>query len=280
MYRIKTLSVWMVMFSPVFVIPQVTAAWPQAWSIWQTSNEQSSVTLDHQLWQNLLDRYVVTAEDGINRVNYGGFTGPDKANLDRYLKLMSADDPRRLSRAEQLPYWINLYNALTVATVLKYPDKNSIRRMGEKLFAIGPWDDEVIRIAGHGLTLNDIEHRILRPIWQDKRIHYAVNCASLGCPNLQGQAFTATNTETLLTQAESEYIQHPRGVNLDATNGLVLSSIFKWYLQDFADHEDGLIAYLAQHHPALKDAVDDHRELDIDYQYDWSLNAGGPTPVD
>ncbi|MCV5656507.1 DUF547 domain-containing protein, partial [Escherichia coli] len=81
----------------------------------------------------------------------------------------------------------------------------SITKLGG-LFSFGPWDQDVIIINGKSLTLNDIEHRILRPIWQDPRTHYAVNCASLGCPNLQTQAFTAENTQALLESAAKTFI--------------------------------------------------------------------------
>jgi hypothetical protein len=169
---------------------------------------------------------------------------------------------------------VNLYNALTVEVVLSNPGKKSIRRMGKGLFSFGPWDDALITIAGEEVTLNDIEHRILRPIWQDPRIHFAVNCASLGCPNLQPQAFRADNLEALLDTAQDEYINHPRGVD-NPSGSLVLSSIFDWYQSDFAADSKGLLRYLARFHQT-PDLLLNAAPERIDYDYDWTLNSLEP----
>ena len=173
-----------------------------------------------------LDQYVTLHNDGITRVNYAGAAGEGHALLRNYLRQVTQIDPRGLNRNEQMAYWINLYNALTVDIVLQHPQKKSIKRMGARLFSFGPWDDPVIKIAGQTLTLNDIEHRILRPIWQDHRIHYAVNCASVSCPNLSAIAFSGALLEPALSAAERTYINHPRGVSVDNPDSLTLSSIF------------------------------------------------------
>lgn len=125
---------------------------------------------------------------------YAEVTKEDKTLLNDYLDQLSKLDPREFNRQEQYAYWVNLYNALTVKLILDNYPVASITKLGG-LFSFGPWDEKVFTVAGQTLTLNDIEHRILRPIWKDPRTHYAVNCASLGCPNLQSQAFTAQNTE-------------------------------------------------------------------------------------
>ena len=157
---------------------------PEKWALWDQIEVDSTATIDHSLWQAVLEKYVVESPDGINRFSYGAVAGEGREQLTGYLRAMAAIDPRDYNAAEQQAYWINLYNALTIDVVLKYPSKGSILRMGERFFAVGPWDDEVIEVAGEDLTLNDIEHRILRPIFKDHRVHYAVNCASIGCPNL------------------------------------------------------------------------------------------------
>ncbi len=252
--------------------PEANAA-PAArlWPIWTDSDETSRSTIDHARWQALLDRYVVPAADGINRFAYARVTAPDRALLTTYLDDLAAVDPHTLARREQLPYWINLYNALTVEVVLRHPDKGSILRMGRGLLSIGPWNDELLEIAGHALTLNDIEHRILRPIWQDHRIHYAVNCASLGCPNLQQAAFTAGNVQALLAAAEAAYVNHPRGVSVDDRGRLTLSTIYKWYRRDFAADERALLEHLAQRHETLAQVLSTYRSK-VRYRYDWTPN--------
>jgi hypothetical protein len=144
--------------------------------------------------------------------------------------------------------------------------------MGRGLFSFGPWNDEVATVAGQALTLNDIEHRILRPIWQDHRIHFAVNCASLGCPDLSANAYTAENLEQQLAQAELNYLNHPRGIRFDADGELVVSSIFDWYLEDFATDQSGLLRYLAQYHDEAGERLRSYAGR-IRYHYDWSLNS-------
>ncbi|MFA0674509.1 DUF547 domain-containing protein, partial [Vibrio sp. 10N.222.51.A6] len=113
--------------------------------------------------------------------------------------------------------------------------------------------------------LNDIEHRILRPIWQDPRTHYAVNCASLGCPNLQPEAFTSDNTAALLEQAASDFVNSDKGVLIE-NNKLQLSSIYDWFAVDFGT-EKQLIQHLDQYR--TKPVTNTNK---ISYDYDWSLN--------
>lgn len=241
---------------------------PIAWNFW---NVQGSVqAVDHGSWQQFLDRYVVVSTDGVNRVRYPAVTTEDRAALSAYVETQAALDPRSLTRAAQQAYWINLYNALTVQVVLDYPRKRSILRMGRRLLSIGPWDDEVVRIQGQHLTLNDIEHRILRPLYGDERVHFAVNCASTGCPNLATQAYTAENLESMLEHQMRDYLVHARGLRLE-DGKLIASSIFDWYRVDFGGEESAVRAWLAQRQAALAKALLDP-EVDLDYDYDWALN--------
>ncbi|MGB6971054.1 MAG: DUF547 domain-containing protein, partial [Desulfobulbales bacterium] len=139
------------------------------------------------------------------------------------------------------------------------------------IFSSGPWDAKLLSIEGEKISLNDIEHRILRPIWQDNRVHYAVNCASLGCPNLQPLSFTARNLDMLLDKAARDFINHPRGVSF-INNRLQVSSIYFWFQEDFGASENGIIRhlkkYLTPDNLKRLDAV--HKK--IRHQYDWSLN--------
>ena len=133
---------------------------------------------------------------------------------------------------------------------------------------------KLIEVEGQKISLNDIEHRILRPIWQDHRIHYAVNCASLSCPNLYHQAYTAENIETILAFSENAYIKSDRGARLESGNKLILSSIFDWYQSDFGENEDALLLYLTPFFPEhIQQAIENNSSIKIDYEYDWSLNS-------
>jgi hypothetical protein len=253
------------------------AAAPKAelWPMWEQSDESNTAEIDHSAWQGFLDRYLDTQSgDGVYLVRYGAVSVTDRQTLDTYITDLQASDPRDYSKAEQKAYWINLYNAATVQLVLDHPTKKSILQMNKGLFSFfGPWDEPLLNIAGEEVTLNDIEHRILRPIWQDHRIHFAVNCASLSCPNLEEQAYTSDDTDTLLDQNERAYINHPRGVSFDDKGRLTVSNIFKWYGDDFADDEQQLLEYFASH--ADEPLASQLRAYDgrLSYDYDWDLNG-------
>ncbi|MEZ9397886.1 DUF547 domain-containing protein [Vibrio splendidus] len=244
-----------------------TLAWsaPKSdlWPHWNQSNEANSTQVSHQDWQQFLDSYLVK-QGQHTLVRYQAVSTSDKAKLKQYIKRLEQLNPLNYSKAEQYAYWVNLYNAVTVDLILDaYPIK-SITKLGG-LFSFGPWGDDVVVVNGMTLTLNDIEHRILRPIWQDPRTHYAVNCASLGCPNLQSQAFTSDNTETLLELAAVEYINSDKGVLVN-NNQLQLSSIYEWFAVDFGT-EKQLIQHLDQYR--TKPVTNTEK---ISFDYDWSLN--------
>lgn len=257
----------------LFLSPLVVAA-PENNPIefWSASNESNTQTIDHTLWQTLLDTYLDDKHTSdINRFNYAAVNAEDLKNLSHYLQQMQQLNPRELNRAEQKAYWINLYNALTVELILKnYPVK-SITRLGEDFFSFGPWDDKLVRVQGQELSLNNIEHGILRPYFKDNRIHYALNCASISCPNLSATAYTASNTEQLLEQGAQQYINHPRGVSFEKEE-LKVSSIYHWYKEDFGGNNKSLISHLMHYaNPALAKRLHNYQG-DIGHDYDWELN--------
>ena len=172
----------------------------------------------------------------------------------------------------QFAYWVNMYNALTIKVILdNYPVK-SIRDIDTSgIFANGPWGSELVTIEEETLTLDDIEHGILRPIWKDPRIHYAVNCASIGCPNLSKDAFTAANTEKLLEQGAKAYINSPRGFEFDGDE-LIVSSIYKWFAYDFGNSEKGVIDHLSKYASAEQLEKLKATKKISDTDYDWGLN--------
>lgn len=234
-------------FSPL------AASKAELWPYWNNSNELNTETISYQAWQELLSKYLII--DGQNTLfQYEQVSKGDKTKLNQFLASMSQIDPRKYSKAEQYAYWVNVYNAITVQLILNnYPVK-SITKLGG-FFSFGPWDEKVITISGKELTLNDIEHRILRPIWTDPRTHYAVNCASLGCPNLQTTAFTASNSNALLDQAARRFINSTKGVN-EAGSEIILSSIYKWFAGDFGGKE-GVKKHLLEFKPSIQFAGKD-----------------------
>jgi len=243
----------------------------ELWEYWLPHNEQSTAVVDHEPWQMILDRYLQPSDPGANLFDYQSVTTADRQRLQSYLDGLAATDPRALNRPEQFAYWANMYNALTVAVVLDYYPVKSIRRIEGGLLGLGPWNEEFISVQGQALTLNDIEHRILRPIFQDPRIHYAVNCASIGCPDLMPDAFVAAKLNEQLDAAARGFINDARGVTFRKQR-LQLSSIYDWYAGDFGAGEAGLIEHLSAYaEPDLQERLQNHTGR-LRYDYDWRLN--------
>jgi len=259
--------------------PCTACAAPRAnpWPRWQTSDERAPQAIDHAAWNAFLSRYLMQGGDGINRIAYRRVVPSDREALSLYVAVLAGLPITSFRRDEQRAYWINLYNALTVRTVLDHYPVASILdiSLSPGLFARGPWGKKLVRIEGEEVSLDDIEHRILRPFWRDPRLHYAVNCAALGCPNLQPQAFTAASTEAVLDAAARAYVNHPRGARID--NGrLHVSSLYVWYKADFGGDDRGVIEHLKRYAaPPLKAALMLQAQIAGD-SYDWSLNEARP----
>ena len=261
----------------------IAAPKSELWPRWQTHNAENREVIDHSAWGIILKKYLVTSQlptessapVGINLLQYGGVSKIDYDLLKIYLTTLEGIPISSFSRPEQRAFWINLYNAATVNLILEHYPVESITKISFSFFSFGPWDEELLTIEGEELSLNDIEHRILRPIWQDPRIHYALNCASIGCPNLQPLAFTAKNTDSLLETGASEYINHPRGAKKEDKK-LWLSKIFEWYQDDYGGNEAGVLIHIQKY--AKENLANSlyEDELEIEYHYDWRLNESVP----
>lgn len=265
--------IFLIAFSWLLAAAALAAPKAELWDKWQARDETSKAVVDHSAWGMFLGRYVITQHpSGINRVAYSSVSKQDRTALAGYLEAMQGVTVSALNGAEQKAYWINLYNALTVRLVLDdYPVKSIKDLPKSAWFSFGPWDVKYLEIEGEKLSLNDIEHRILRPVWKDNRLHYALNCASLGCPNLQPQAFTSANTEELLEKAAREYLGHPRGATL-VDGKLILSSIYDWFAEDFGGTREGLLAHVIRYAPPDLAAKLTLFNGKIGYVYDWRLN--------
>lgn len=240
----------------------VSAPKAELWTYWNVSANNTN-TIDHSPWQAILDTYLVN-EGEHTLFRYSSITKEDRSVLKQYIASLSHADPRQYSKSEQYAYWVNLYNAITVEIIVENYPLKSITKLGG-LFSFGPWNEKVVKVNGKDLTLNDIEHRILRPIWNDPRTHYAVNCASLGCPNLQPQAFTANNSEQLLELSAKTFINSDKGARING-NTLRLSSIYDWFAVDFGG-EKKVLQHLTKYRPELANF-----EGKITFDYDWNLN--------
>lgn len=240
---------------------------------WRLSDPLNMQKIDHSAWDAFLGRYVKASPDGVNRVAYGTVSNADKRALDQYLAMLQAVYISGYSAPEQRAYWINLYNAATLKLVLdRYPVKSILDiNISPGWFAKGPWGKPLLMVEDEPLALDDIEHRILRPVWNDPRTHYSVNCASYGCPNLQPHAFTAANMDAMLDAGARAYVNHPRAARIE--NGkLIVSSIYVWFKEDFGGDDAGVIAHLKKYaEPKLAAQLAGIGSIGED-RYDWSLN--------
>lgn len=230
-------------------------------------------SLDHRPFGDLLRRYVRTASDGVNRVDYGAWRASQAnlAALGVYIDRLQMRNPRSLTRDEQLAYWANLYNAETLRIVLAAWPVKSILSIRPMLLAIGPWKKPTLVVGGEPLSLDDIENGILRPQFHDPRAHYALNCASTSCPNLNVAPWQGATLARDLDVAARAYVNHPRGVRISG-DGLTLSTIYKWYRADFGGADAAVLSHLGHFAaPPLKQRLADHPNI-AGYDYDWSLN--------
>ncbi|NNF99320.1 MAG: DUF547 domain-containing protein [Desulfobacteraceae bacterium] len=220
--------------------------------------------IDNTVYAHLLKAHVA---DGL--VDYDGFK-TDGEKLDDYLKVLSKVKPETLTEPAAFAFYINAYNAWTIKLILTgYPGVTSIKNLGSLLRS--PWKKELARIDGRMVTLDQIEHDILRPRFKDPRVHFAINCAALSCPPLRPEPYTEDRLEQQLEDATIRFINSPdRNYLKDDT--LYVSKIFKWFNEDFNGDVPGFMKKYAR--GTLKQSLDGAGgPLKIKYlHYDWSLN--------
>lgn len=242
---------------------------------WRKHNPYSAQTINHQIWDTFLIRYI-HPENGINLLDYSQASKQGKKQLNKYIKQLATTKIVHYNRQEQKAFWINLYNALTVRLIVNAYPVESIQSVKLKKLSFSefsPWDRQLVALNGVKLTLNNIEHKILRSYWSDPRIHYAVNCASISCPNLANQAYTAENIEAMLNNAAISYINHPRAVKFIDSKTIKLSSIYQWYSEDFGGYDEAILSHLKQY--AKRPLTNQLKAFSgrMTYHYNWDLNG-------
>ncbi|MBN2510086.1 MAG: DUF547 domain-containing protein, partial [Spirochaetales bacterium] len=197
-----------------------------------------------------------------------------KQLLKEYIRLLQSVQISRFQREEQLPFWINLYNAVIIDLILdRYPVKSvEDITLGTDRFSWGPWDAGLVTIENVTLSLNDIRHGILVSVWNDPRVHYALCNGSVSSPDIHPEPFTRENTQGLLNTLARNYINHIRGSEF--VNGrLTLSSMYSWYMNDFGGTELRIKEHLSGYvSPTYKDRIKRYNGT-IAYRYDWNLNG-------
>ena len=222
-------------------------------------------TVDHKLFGELLKKYV---KNGV--VDYQGFK-KEEARLEAYLKILEKVNTERLSRDERFAFYVNAYNGWTIKLILTgYPGIQSIKDLGS-IFK-SPWKKKICRIDGKVITLDDIEHNILRPRFKDPRVHFAVNCASKGCPPLLPEPYAGARLDQQLNHVTRAFINDPKRNRLEGGT-LFVNRIFKWFSEDFNNDVVGFFLQYAE--GDLKKKLETNREkIRVQYlDYDWSLNG-------
>ena len=233
----------------------------------------------HAAWTSILQNYVSAPDgQGLTHFDYARLSSnaADKAKLANYIQSLSATNAGTLSQNEAIAFYSNLYNAVTIDLIVQNYPVGSIRKAktynGEKVSGIaGPWKKVKVSVNGQTMSLNDVEHEVLRKQFPSPYVHYMVNCASVGCPNLLDTAWEANTLDAARKKAATDYINSPRGVKI-TPKGLVVSSIFKWFKEDFGGSKANVLKHIRQHaNPQLAAAIDSGATI-TGYDYDWSLN--------
>ncbi len=215
-----------------------------------------SAKIIHNNWDLLLKKHV----DFTGSVNYKSFLN-DAGKVSNYLVYLSQHAPREdWITSEKIAYYINLYNAATIHLILKNYPLNSIKDLEN------PWKKPFIKLGDSMVSLNSIEHEYLRN-FNEPRIHFAINCASISCPKLLNEAFTAQNLEEQLEEATYQFINSEH--NLITEEAVSLSKIFKWYKKDFTKtQKQSLQDYIKRYSTVI---ISPKATIQF-MEYDWGLN--------
>ncbi|WP_423823121.1 DUF547 domain-containing protein [Salinisphaera sp. SPP-AMP-43] len=243
------------------------------WERWQAHDADSEATIDHSAFTAFLNKYVVVHDEGPNGVRYDEVSAADRDKLENYIESMEQIEIDDYSRPVQRAYWIDLYNAETIDIVLEHYPVASMDDIGGGWFHHGPWDDHVLEVEDEKLTLNDIEHRILRPIWDDELTLYGLSRAAMSAPSLRPRAYTGADVHQALVDNAQKYVNSPEGLRFVDDSQVVASKLYDWYQADFGGDTLGVIQHLREYAaPALSARLDVAHRID-GYAYDRSLNS-------
>ncbi|MCB9062895.1 MAG: DUF547 domain-containing protein [Halobacteriovoraceae bacterium] len=221
---------------------------------------------EHLKFQELLDKSVVI-KDNQSYVNYDTINIKMLEDYLNDLKTVSKQDFENWEKNKKLAYLINLYNASTIYLVTKEKPKNSIKEIGG--FFSGPWKLKFIRLFNEDVNLDYIEHELIRKNFNDHRVHFVLNCASISCPSLLKKVLTFSTLNIQLDHAKKHFFSNEKKNYVDLKNKKVyVSKIFKWYREDFAKNEAELLSYFQKN---LDQKILPTFEIKF-LEYNWTLN--------
>ncbi|MFV1964829.1 MAG: DUF547 domain-containing protein [Pirellulaceae bacterium] len=236
-------------------------------------NQVSMDRIDHSAWEAILRKYV--DDDGMVRYREFSASTPDVRALDGYLQTLStASRQIRARREAQLSFWVNAYNAVTVRGILKEYPTSSIRNHTAKLWGYNIWKDLQLYVGTEAYSLEQMEHEILRKMGEP-RIHFAIVCASVGCPRLLNEAYVPARVQEQLEANARDFFSRSRNFRYDQRNRrFYLSSIFKWFGGDFGQNRAAQLRTISQwlpEGPSRQAAMQSASSVSF-LEYDWSLN--------
>lgn len=228
--------------------------------------------IDHSLFDQLLREYV----DGQGNVAYAAWKASDRSRgqLTAYLNRLSAADLQAQSSKEaRLAFWINAYNALTIHGILREYPTTSIRNHTARFYGYNIWQDLQLVVGGSQFGIEQIEHEVLRKMGEP-RIHFAIVCASISCPRLRNEAYTAARLEEQLSTNAREFFANPANFRYDTRQQrFYLSSILKWFARDFGSDQAERLRNLSPYLPQSAVAAAQSNGVRVSYlRYDWGLN--------
>jgi hypothetical protein len=246
---------------------------------WDDREPTSIMQIDHSAWQDILTAYVDDQHpSGVNRFDYASVTPADALKLKNYLSYLQQFEPRQFNSEEAKAFWINLYNAILVDKVFDVYQKGSNRAINRLLrgsLRTTGWSRDWVKVVMQKMSLNDIEHGVLRPIWNDPRVHFAISKGALSSAHIQKTAFNGDNNEVLLEKAKVEFMQHPRAVRLEGSR-VILNSVFDWYGIDFGQSKRAVLAYVRGNTSELRSQAMTGLSS-TSFEYDWTLNTPDAT---
>lgn len=229
-------------------------------------------------WARVLTEYV--DEEGL--VDYAGLAADGRDDLEAFMRTIGSTDPSRFSEAEQIAFWINAYNATTIYQVVQRYPLESVRDVGTLFGLVGGFFKQKYRVANEERSVDNIEHDILRPTYNDARIHWTLVCASFGCPRLLRRPYTAADLDPLLTEVSFEFMASPRALHIDDDDDtLWVTSYFDWYGDDFEAAAGDIVDYILRYAPEDKATwIREHRDtMRVRFMdYDWTLNDQSKGP--
>jgi hypothetical protein len=238
-------------------------------------------SFDHSGFTRLLQTYV----DDAGMVDYAAIQARQDSVLTPYLQQLAETDPSNLARAGRLAFWINAYNALTIKLIVDHYPVASIKDItpagGPSIPRLNaPWFVKVGEVAGQMRTLDEIEHEIIRERFDEPRIHFALVCAAISCPQLRREAFTGAQLDAQLDEQADLFLHNEAKNQIDAQQETIeLSRIFKWFEGDFGEGTADLQRFLAPYFEGDTRQQLEAAAFRVDYlEYDWTLNDQSADP--